>query len=157
MGPVQNRNQLERVSKLVDLAREGGAKVLCGGEKLEGPGYFYAPAIVRDITGGCPLVDDEQFGPALPVIRYHDLGEAIARANGTPYGLGGSVWSDDKEKAVAVAARFETGSVWVNEHPSIAPHIPFGGIKDSGIGVELSKHGLEAYTNMFVLNCKTSS
>lgn len=154
MGPVQNRAQLSKVEALVDEARAGGASVLCGGAPIAGKGYFYPPTLIRDIADGARLVDEEQFGPALPIIRYTEVDDALRRANASPYGLGGSVWSRDIDAAAAIASRFDTGSAWVNQHPSMAPHIPFGGIKESGLGVELSRHGLEAYTNMFVLNVK---
>jgi acyl-CoA reductase-like NAD-dependent aldehyde dehydrogenase len=157
MGPVQNRGQFQRIAALVDEARAGGAKVIHGGAAMEGKGYFYPPTLVRDIEDGTSLVDEEQFGPALPIIKYNDVNEALARANASLYGLGGSVWGRDIGKAAAVAAKMEAGSAWVNQHPSMAPHIPFGGIKESGLGVELSRYGLEAYTNMFVLNIKKSA
>ncbi len=157
MGPVQNRAQFRKVAALVDEARAGGAAFMCGGAPIEGKGYFYPPTLVRDITDGARLVDEEQFGPALPIIRYQDADDALKRANASPYGLGGSVWGRDTVKAAAIASKLETGSAWVNQHPSMAPHIPFGGIKESGLGVELSRYGLEAYTNMFVLNIKNSA
>ncbi len=157
MGPVQNRSQFERVAELVNEAKADGANVIHGGAAVEGKGYFYPPTLVRDIDDGARLVGEEQFGPALPIIKYNDLDEALFRANASPYGLGGSVWGRNADKAASVAAKLETGSAWVNQHPSMAPHIPFGGVKELGLGVELSQYGLEAYTNMFVLNVKKSA
>jgi acyl-CoA reductase-like NAD-dependent aldehyde dehydrogenase len=156
MGPVQNRAQFEKIAALVDEARENGAKVICGGAPIEGNGFFYPPTLLRNIADGTKLVDEEQFGPALPIIRYHDVEDALARANSSRYGLGGSVWGRNVGYAAAVAARMETGTAWINQHPSMAPHVPFGGVKESGLGVELSHYGLEAYTDMFVLNIKKS-
>jgi acyl-CoA reductase-like NAD-dependent aldehyde dehydrogenase len=156
VGPLQNRAQFEKIAALVDEARAGGAKVICGGAPIEGKGYFYPPTLVRDIADGARLVEEEQFGPVLPIIRYRDVEDALARANRSRYGLGGSVWGRNTGNAAAVASRLETGSAWVNQHPSMAAHIPFGGIKESGLDVELSHYGLEAYTDMFVLNVKKS-
>lgn len=156
MGPLQNRAQFEKIATLVDEARAGGAKVICGGAPIEGKGYFYPPTLVRDIGDDARLVAEEQFGPALPILRYRDVEDALARANASRYGLGGSVWSRNIGNAAAIASRLEAGSAWVNQHPSMAAHVPFGGIKESGLGVELSHYGLEAYTDMFVLNIKKS-
>jgi acyl-CoA reductase-like NAD-dependent aldehyde dehydrogenase len=154
MGPVQNRAQFEKIAALVDDARKRGAKIICGGAPIKGKGFFYPPTLLRDIADGAKLVDEEQFGPVLPIIRYHDVEDALARANASRYGLGGSVWGQNIDEAAAVAARMETGTAWVNQHPSMGPHIPFGGVKESGLGVELSRYGLEAYTDMFVLNIR---
>ena len=156
MGPLQNRAQFEKIAALVDEARAGGAKVICGGAPIGGKGYFYPPTLVRDIADDASLVAEEQFGPALPILRYRHVDDALARANASQYGLGGSVWGRNIGNAAAVASRLEAGTAWVNQHPSMAAHIPFGGIKESGLGVELSQYGLEAYTDMFVLNVKKS-
>ena len=93
-------------------------------------------------------VDEEQFGPILPIVRYHDPEDALARANANDNGLGGSVWSSDVERAAALAQRLQCGSVWVNDHSTISPTIPFGGAKQSGIGVEFGQHGLDEYTQL---------
>ncbi|WP_207063001.1 aldehyde dehydrogenase family protein [Motiliproteus sp. SC1-56] len=145
-GPVQNRAQLELVTELVEDARKQGAQVLSGGSPLDGPGYFYPPTIVRDIEDGTRLVDEEQFGPVLPVIRYQDVEDAVRRANANSNGLGGSVWSTDIEQAQRIAARLECGSVWINNHADIVPHAPFGGCKMSGFGTEFGQEGLLEYT-----------
>lgn len=146
LGPLQNRMQFDIVSKLVRDAVEKGGRVLTGGKPSEGPGYFYPVTLVADIDHGADLVDLEQFGPALPIIRYSDLDAVIARANDSPSGLGGSVWSSDIEKAKAVATRLECGSVWINRHGTIQPNAPFGGVKQSGIGVEFGVEGLKELT-----------
>ncbi|MDR3471423.1 MAG: aldehyde dehydrogenase family protein, partial [Devosia sp.] len=98
------------------------------------------------------LVDEEQFGPVLPVIKFADPEDALARANNTPYGLGGSIWSSDLERAYALAERMESGTVWINKHSELAPNIPFGGAKESGIGVELGEEGLAEFTQLQVIN-----
>lgn len=148
LGPVQNRMQFDKVSRLVADAA-GRGKVLLGG--APGEGLFFPPTIVAGLANGDPLVDEEQFGPALPVIRYTDVEEAIAAANDSPNGLGGSVWSSDIEAAKAVARRMECGSVWINKHGAIQPNAPFGGVKSSGLGVEFAEDGLKEYTSAQVV------
>ncbi|ANG63445.1 aldehyde dehydrogenase [Marinobacterium aestuarii] len=151
-GPVQNRDQFELVSALVEDARSKGARIVTGGERVGDKGYFYAPTIVADITDGTRLVDEEQFGPVLPVIRYSDVDDALRRANDNPNGLGGSVWSSDIDKARAVASRLECGTAWINNHAEVLPHCPFGGSKMSGLGVEFGQDGLLEYTQSQLLN-----
>jgi acyl-CoA reductase-like NAD-dependent aldehyde dehydrogenase len=106
------------------------------------------------VAEGTPLVDEEPFGPVMPILSYTDLADAVARANRTHYGLGASVWSSDLDRAAAVAERLDAGSVWVNQHPVVTATVPFGGVKQSGIGVEGSLDGLLAYTNIKVLSIK---
>ena len=154
MGPIQNRSQYRRIVDLVDDARSKGGVVISGGEPFEGKGFFYPPTLIRDVTDGVRVVDEEPFGPVLPIVRYSDVPDAIRRANASPYGLGASVWGTNTGRAWEIAAQLEVGSAWVNQHPSMGANIPFGGIKEFGVGVELSKYGLQAYTEMFVLNAK---
>ena len=151
MGPVQNHRQLTLVEAFADQARKDGGRVLCGGTRLDRPGYFFPPTIVADLSDGHRLVDEEPFGPILPIIKYRDIDEVIARANRSDRGLGGSVWSGDSARAAELALRLECGSIWVNEHGAIQPDAPFGGIKQSGIGVEFGRHGLEEYTSLHTL------
>lgn len=148
LGPIQNRMQFDKVSRLVAAAKERG-NVLLGGEA--GEGLFFPPTIVSGLRNGDALVEEEQFGPALPVIRYSDVEEAIRLANDSPNGLGGSVWSSDIEAAKKVAARLACGSVWINKHGAIQPNAPFGGVKASGIGVEFAEEGLAEYTDIQVV------
>lgn len=147
-GPLQNRDQLEFVMSLAEDARRAGGKFLCGGERMPGPGYFYPITIVAGLSDGTRLVDEEQFGPILPVLEYSDVDDAIRRANASPFGLGGSIWSSDVAKATELAGRLECGSAWVNDHAAIQPNAPFGGVKQSGYGVEFGRHGLEEYTSI---------
>jgi acyl-CoA reductase-like NAD-dependent aldehyde dehydrogenase len=151
LGPIQNKTQYERVMGLIDSAKQDG-KIIAGGERLDRPGYFIKPTIVRDIKDGTRLVDEEQFGPVLPVIRYDDPEEALKRANNSEYGLGGSIWSPDLDKAYELATRMDAGTVWVNKHAELAPNIPFGGAKGSGVGVELGEEGLAEFTQLQVIN-----
>lgn len=153
LGPVQNRRQFEIVSAFVDEARARGGRVLTGGKPSDGPGYFYPITLVADVDHGCRLVDEEQFGPALPIIRYSDVNDAVAKANATSMGLGGSVWGADLEAAKRVAARIEAGSVWINKHGAIQPNVPFGGVKQSGFGVEFGVDGLKEFTTAQSVFC----
>ncbi|HWW58174.1 MAG TPA: aldehyde dehydrogenase family protein [Sphingopyxis sp.] len=151
IGPIQNKAQYEKVKAFLDSARRDGT-IVAGGEVIDRAGYFLRPTIVRDVTDGDAIVDEEQFGPILPVIRYSDIDDVVARANASPYGLGASVWSRDVDRAVTVANRIESGSVWVNQHVAIGPHIPMAGVKSSGLGVEQSEEGLAEYTQLSVIN-----
>ena len=152
-GPIQNIAQFEKVKGFLSEARETG-KIICGGEVPEGKGYFVTPTLVRDVTDGDRLVDEEPFGPILPIIKYSDIDDAVARANASPFGLGGSVWSADAAKAREIANRIEAGTVWVNQHCAIDPAIPFPTSKCSGQGVEAGREGLLEYTNVKVINIK---
>jgi acyl-CoA reductase-like NAD-dependent aldehyde dehydrogenase len=140
------------VTELVEDARARGGHVVTGGERLGEEGYFYAPTIVTELADDARLVAEEQFGPALPVLVYRDVEEAVERANATNFGLSGSVWSNDVERAMEVAASLECGSAWVNQHIAVAPHLPFGGAKWSGIGVENGPWGLLDFTRLQVVN-----
>jgi acyl-CoA reductase-like NAD-dependent aldehyde dehydrogenase len=146
LGPVNNRPQLDRVRELVDDAVATGGRVVAGGDTDGRPGYFFSPTIIAGLSDGARLVDEEQFGPALPVISYDDIEDAVARANGTHFGLSASVWSSDPERARAIADRLECGTVWINSHLVLQPHQPFGGFKWSGVGVENGPWGLAGFT-----------
>lgn len=148
LGPVQNPMQHAKLSRLVEAAKAKG-KVLLGGQP--GEGLFFPPTIISGLGNGDPLVDEEQFGPALPIIKYSNLDAAISAANDSPNGLGGSVWSSDINKARDVAGRLECGSVWINKHGAIQPNAPFGGVKSSGLGVEFGEEGLAEYTDIQVI------
>ncbi|WP_027943389.1 aldehyde dehydrogenase family protein [Amycolatopsis taiwanensis] len=145
LGPVQNPAQFEIVSRLVEDARERGARIVTGGAAAAelGP-LFYRPTIIADVDDGAAVVDEEQFGPVLPVLRYTDVDDAVRRANNTEQGLGASVWSADPDEAAAVAQRLEAGTVWINQHGGVDPAIPFGGTKASGYGLEFGVEGLKA-------------
>lgn len=148
LGPLQNEMQFNKVRDLVDEARAQGGRILTGGAPMDRPGYFYPITLVADVDHGVRLVDEEQFGPALPIIRYSDVDEVIARANQGSAGLGGSVWSANVEQAKHYAMQLECGSVWINQHSTIGPHAPFGGVKQSGFGVEFGVEGLKEFTTI---------
>src|SRR5882724_10396940 len=151
LGPLQNKMQYEKVKAFLKDARKNG-NVIAGGAAMDRPGYFIEPTIVRDIKEGSRLVDEEQFGPVLPVIKYSDSDDVVSRANATTYGLGASVWSSDIARAHKVASQIEAGTVWINKHLDMAPHIPFGGAKQSGIGTEFAEEGLAEFTQLQIIN-----
>ncbi|MFC9770945.1 MULTISPECIES: aldehyde dehydrogenase family protein [unclassified Pseudarthrobacter] len=153
LGPLQNKAQYDVVANLVEAARASGARVLLGGNPDSSqPGYFYPATLVADIDNGNPLVAEEQFGPALPIIRYGSIDEAVEMANALDVGLGASVWSSDPAAARAVAVRLEAGTVWINRHGAVDPRIPFGGAKQSGYGLEFGAEGLKALGVPQVIN-----
>jgi len=151
IGPVQNRQQFEKLGEFLADAHASGT-VVAGGKALEGDGYFIAPTIVRDIPDSARLVREEQFGPILPVLSYDDLDEAIARANDSEYGLGGTIWTNNLDRGIEVAMKIDTGTIWVNKHLDLPLDVPFGGSKQSGIGREQGEEGLLAYTQAHVVN-----
>ena len=151
IGPVQNKMQFDKVSALLADARERG-QVLAGGEPMDRPGFFIPPTIVAGLDDDAPLVREEQFGPVLPVLKFSDIDDVIARANDSEYGLGGTVWGRDTARAIEVARRIDTGTVWVNQHLAIDANIPFRGVKQSGLGGELGEAGLLEYTQAHIVN-----
>jgi acyl-CoA reductase-like NAD-dependent aldehyde dehydrogenase len=150
-GPIQNRAQFEKVRAYMEDAREHGT-IIAGGDIPDVPGFYVPLTVVRDIENGTRVVDEEPFGPILPIIKYSDVDEAVAKANDSEFGLGGSVWSGDIERAEAVASRLECGSAWVNQHAAFAPNIPFPSAKQSGVGVEWGLAGIEEYTRIQAVN-----
>ena len=151
LGPLNNKMQFDKVKALIEEAKTDG-NVIAGGEVPDQPGYFIRPTIVRDIEEGSRLVDEEQFGPVLPVMKFSDEKDAVERANATQWGLGGSVWSSDLDKAYALAEKMEAGTIWINKHSELDPTIPFGGSNQSGLGKELGSEGLEEFTQLKIIN-----
>lgn len=152
IGPLTNEAQRDKVASMVDEARRLGARIVTGGVTPAAPGYFYPLTVIADATDQMRVVCEEQFGPAIPILKYKTVEEAIQRANALPVGLGGSIWGDDTEAAAGYAARLECGTAWVNQHGALHPLAPFGGVKSSGIGVEFNVDGLKEYTTIQVLN-----
>ena len=148
LGPINNAPQFERVRSLVADALSGGAAAAAGGQAIDRPGYFFEPTILTGLTEAATIVAEEQFGPALPVLTYRHVDEAVERANGTRFGLSGSVWSADEDRAAAIAARLECGTAWVNTHLALGPSQPFGGAKWSGVGIENGPWGLAEFTEV---------
>ena len=155
-GPIQNKMQYDRVCELAESAKADGATFLTGGEPMPGPGYFFPVTIVKDIPESSRLVQEEPFGPILPVVSFSDVEDALEKANAVSVGLGGSVWSSDVAVAQKLASRLECGTAWVNNHAMIQPDAPFGGVKQSGVGVEFGRYGLVEYTNIQTLQISKS-
>lgn len=147
IGPINNKQQYARVLELIQDAKDRGYKFLVGGEKADVPGYFIPVTILDNPPEDSRIVQEEQFGPVLPLIKFDDYNDVIARANATDYGLGGSVWGNDEDKAFEIAQRIASGTVWVNETQHLSPMAAFGGMKQSGVGVEGGVEGLLEYTN----------
>lgn len=153
LGPLQNKAQWEVVDRLVTAAKDSGARVLIGGDPdPDAPGYFYPTTLVADIDPQNPLVLEEQFGPALPIIKYTDLDQAIEWANSLTEALGSSVWSSDPDRAEEVAARLVAGSTWINKHGAVDPRVPFGGARESGFGLEFGVHGLKEVSQPHIIS-----
>lgn len=148
LGPLTTPDQHAKVSRLTEAGVAGG-NVLLGGQS--GTGQFFNTTLISELDNSNPLVAEEQFGPVLPIIRYSDVDEALALANDSDAGLGGSVWSSNLEAAKALAMRMECGSVWINKHGAIQPNVPFGGVKKSGLGVEFGEEGLLENTDIQVV------
>lgn len=156
MGPIQNKAQYEKIKGYLEAARVQG-DIIAGGDVAEGAGYFVAPTIVRNVKDGDSIVDEEQFGPILPVVPFSNVDDVIANVNASDYGLGGSVHTTDLAKGTEIVGRIESGSLWVNQHINIGPHIPMAGFKGSGLGVEQSVEGLAEYTQMQSINVARSA
>jgi len=135
------------VLDLIRDSRDRGYTFLVGGDVSPAPGYFVPVTIIDNPPEGARIVQEEQFGPVLPLLKVDSVDEAVDRANATDYGLGGSVWSSDPDKALAVGARLQTGTVWINETQYLTPLAAFAGHGQSGLGVEGGLEGLLAYTN----------
>ncbi len=156
IGPVSNEAQRDKVESMVEEARSRGARIVTGGVKPRARGFFYPLTVIADASDDMRVVKEEQFGPVVPILKYATVDEAIRRANSLSVGLGGSVWGDDPGAAARHAARLECGTAWVNQHSTLHPLAPFGGVKNSGIGVEFSVEGLKEYTTVQVLNIALS-
>jgi len=150
-GPINNKMQFDRVKELVEDAKRAGAIVHAGGQPLDREGYFFPPTILGGVAEGTRIVDEEQFGPVLPVIPFSDPADAVARANATEYGLGASIWGNDVDTASEIAQTLMAGSVWVNSHGTLSPDVPFGGMKESGVGRQMGECTLEGYTDVKVI------
>lgn len=148
LGPIQNRAQFDRVRRLADNARAAGYRLHQADVPSGGVGFFVPVTVVEDPADDAEIVRDEQFGPVLPIMRFTDVEDVIARANGTPYGLGGSVWSNDGERACAIADRLDCAASWVNTIMDAPPDQPMGGHKQSGFGVENGQLGLLEYMSV---------
>ncbi|MCJ1961047.1 aldehyde dehydrogenase family protein [Novosphingobium mangrovi (ex Hu et al. 2023)] len=151
VGPVQNKMQYDKVLAMIEDAKASGT-LIAEAAKPDKAGYFIAPTVIGGLSDDAPLVAEEQFGPVLPVLTYDDIEDVIQRANDSPFGLGGTVWGMDQLRAMDVARRINSGTVWVNQHLAIDPNIPFRGSKQSGLGSEHGTAGLMEYTQAHIIN-----
>jgi acyl-CoA reductase-like NAD-dependent aldehyde dehydrogenase len=145
LGPIQNKMQYDKVVGIIEDTKKSGAKFLAGGEIPAGPGYFLPPTLVTDIADDSRLVQEEQFGPIVPILKFTDIDDAVRRANDTRFGLSASVWTKDVARGAEIAARLEVGTAWVNQHRTTSAFVPFGGAKESGLGRQYSALGLKSY------------
>jgi len=148
LGPLAREDLLRNLEKQVEEAKKQGAKVLLEGGRPSGKGYFYAPTVLEEVKPGMTAFDQEIFGPVVSLIRFKTEEEAVALANQTSFGLGASLWTRDTVKAETIARRIEAGNVFVNGMVKSDPRLPFGGIKRSGYGRELSVVGIHEFTNV---------
>jgi succinate-semialdehyde dehydrogenase/glutarate-semialdehyde dehydrogenase len=139
---------VDGLERQVDESVAAGARVLAGGARIDGPGYFYAPTVLADVTPEMPVFREETFGPVAAVVRFSDEAEAIALANDTRYGLGATLWTADPDHARELGRDIRSGMLFVNAMVASDPRLPFGGEKRSGYGRELSAHGLREFTSV---------
>lgn len=156
LGPVQNQRQWSRLKELLADTEAHGYRILCGGKITDQPGYFFPVTLVDNPPEAARIVQEEPFGPMLPLLKFRDVDEAIARANDSEFGLGGSVWGRDENAALQVAHRLQTGTVWINQIHTIGPTKPMAGHKQSGLGVENGLEGLLEYTATKTVSLKKS-
>jgi succinate-semialdehyde dehydrogenase/glutarate-semialdehyde dehydrogenase/succinyl-CoA reductase len=148
VGPLSSKGGLEMISGIVEDAKEKGAEILLGGSKIDGNGYFYQPTILTNVKPNMRIAKEETFGPVAPITIVENESEAVRLANNTEFGLGASIWTKDLEKAEKMSRRIESGIVSVNNVVISDPRIPFGGIKHSGFGRELSRYGILEFVNI---------
>ena len=148
IGPLVNYNQLLSLDIQVKKSIKQGAKVLYGGKIINNKGYFYMPTLITNTNNKTAVIKEETFGPVMPIIKVKDDREAIKEANNTEFGLGASIWTENRKKAEDYAKEIEAGAVAINSVVRSDPRMPFGGVKASGIGRELSRYGLLEFTNV---------
>ena len=148
VGPLARKDIVEEIDKQVKRSVADGARLVLGGQPVTRPGFYYSPTLLADVKKGMPVYSEETFGPVISIISVKDEEEAIAVANDSEFGLGGSVWTENPEHGEAVARKIETGAVFVNGLTKSDPRLPFGGIKKSGYGRELGESGIREFVNV---------
>jgi succinate-semialdehyde dehydrogenase/glutarate-semialdehyde dehydrogenase len=148
LGPIAREDLLEELDAQVKESVKKGARILCGGNKIKREGFYFEPTIISNLKPGIPAYDDEIFGPVASLIKAEDEDDAIRIANDSNFGLGASLWTNDIEKAKIIASKIDSGSVFVNGLVKSDPRLPFGGIKNSGYGRELSHYGIKEFVNI---------
>jgi succinate-semialdehyde dehydrogenase/glutarate-semialdehyde dehydrogenase len=148
IGPLANENQVETISEQVERSVEAGAKVLTGGQRLNGKGFYYAPTVLTGVTPASPAYNDEVFGPVAIIFRVKTIDDAIRVANDSPFGLGASAWTNDPAERARFVGELESGMVFINAMVASDPRLPFGGVKQSGYGRELAANGLREFVNI---------
>jgi succinate-semialdehyde dehydrogenase/glutarate-semialdehyde dehydrogenase len=148
IGPLAREDLLDKLATQVDLTVSAGGRVLCGGRPGEGKGYFYPPTVLTDVPAGSPGAEEELFGPVATMTIFDDDDEAVEIANSTRYGLGASLWTTDRDRARRLIPEIDAGSVFVNGMVKSDPRLPFGGVKESGFGRELSREGMFEFVNL---------
>jgi acyl-CoA reductase-like NAD-dependent aldehyde dehydrogenase len=146
VGPLVRESQIERMQEFVEDAVSKGAKILTGGNRVPGNGFFFQPTVLTHVNHSMRVLNEETFGPIAPIIEVQSKDEAVMEANRTDFGLGASIWS--RSEAEGLARRVKSGTVSINKIVSSDPRLPFGGVKKSGIGRELSRYGLLEFTNI---------
>jgi succinate-semialdehyde dehydrogenase / glutarate-semialdehyde dehydrogenase len=148
VGPLANEAQVKTLAGQVDRSVSDGARLLTGGHRLDRPGYYFAPGVLTDISPDAPAYREEVFGPVALLFRARDIDHAIAIANDSPFGLGASAWTNDETERRRFITELESGMVFINAMVASDPRLPFGGVKQSGYGRELSEHGLREFVNI---------
>jgi acyl-CoA reductase-like NAD-dependent aldehyde dehydrogenase len=148
IGPLARADLRDGVASQVQASVDLGARLLTGGKSMQGPGFFYEPTVLSLVTPDMPVLSEEVFGPAVPIVVADDADDAIRLANATPFGLGSNIWTSDLDRGEALAGRINAGHTTVNGMTTSDPRIPFGGVKDSGFGRELSHFGIHEFVNI---------
>jgi aldehyde dehydrogenase (NAD+) len=155
LGPVVSDGQMRAVLDYVDIGKSEGATLVCGGARATGgnldAGSFVQPTLFTDVSNDMRIAQEEIFGPVLSVLKFDRVDDAVAMANDTIFGLSAGVWSEDIDKATAVASRLRSGTIWINEWHMLSERAPFGGYKQSGVGREFGDEGLNEYTELKTL------